>query len=69
MQAALKEFNYTWEIIIIDDASQDNSVAVVAGISAQHPELPIRLFVNPVNKGLGQNFIEGHSSAAANTIA
>jgi len=59
VQAALKEFKYTWEIIIIDDASQDNSVAVVQDYLRQHLDLPIRLYVNPVNKGLGQNFIEG----------
>ncbi len=58
VQEALKHFHYQWEIIIIDDASQDNSVAVTQEYLRQHPELPIRLFVNPVNKGLGQNFIE-----------
>ena len=58
VQAALKEHKYTWEIIIIDDASQDNSVAVIQDYVQQHPDLPIRLYVNPINKGLGQNFVE-----------
>src|SRR5262249_2169968 len=58
VQAALAEHKLTWEVIIIDDASQDNSVAVIQDYVAKHPALPIRLYVNPVNKGLGQNFVE-----------
>jgi dolichol-phosphate mannosyltransferase len=56
--AALAEFSYTWEIIIIDDASRDGSVAVVERFIEQHPGLPIRLYVNQENRGLGQNFVE-----------
>jgi glycosyltransferase involved in cell wall biosynthesis len=57
--AALKEFDFTWEIIVIDDASVDNSVGVIQGYLASHPELPIRLVRNPANRGLAQNYIEG----------
>jgi glycosyltransferase involved in cell wall biosynthesis len=56
--AALGEFPFTWEIIIIDDASRDRSVAVVEQFLKEHPGLPIRLYVNPANRGLGENFVE-----------
>lgn len=57
--SALENVPFTWEIIVIDDASQDNSVAVTQGFLDQHPHLPIRLVRNLVNRGLAQNYIEG----------
>ena len=33
-------------------------MAVIQDYLTRHPELPIRLFINPMNKGLGQNFVE-----------
>jgi len=57
--AALAEFSFRWEIIVIDDASRDRSVPLIREYLGQHPALPIRLVVNDRNKGLAQNFIEG----------
>jgi glycosyltransferase involved in cell wall biosynthesis len=56
--AALAESNCTWEILVIDDASRDRSVAVIEQFLNEHPGLPIRLYVNPANRGLGENFVE-----------
>ncbi|MFA4987527.1 MAG: glycosyltransferase family 2 protein [Candidatus Brocadiia bacterium] len=56
--AALGHFSFTWEIIVIDDASSDQSVHRVREYIREHPRLPIRLVLNERNKGLGQNFIE-----------
>ncbi|MCX5659330.1 MAG: glycosyltransferase family 2 protein [Planctomycetota bacterium] len=56
--AALKGYAFTWEIIIIDDASSDRSVAVIQDFMASHPGLPIRLERRMVNAGLGQNFVD-----------
>lgn len=58
IQTAFQELAATWEVVIIDDSSRDNSVAVIQDYLTRHPELPIRLFLNPINKGLGQNFVE-----------
>ena len=55
---ALKRFSFTWEIIVIDDASTDNSVQVIEAFKRSHPGLPIRLYVNPRNKGLAENYID-----------
>lgn len=57
--SALKEFQFSWEILVIDDASQDLSVEVVQDFLARHPGLPIRLMQNAANQGLAQNYIEG----------
>lgn len=57
--SALEEFDFTWEIIIIDDASTDRSVEVIQDYLEKHPDLPITLKACEVNVGLAQNYIEG----------
>lgn len=57
--AALDEAPCRHEVIVIDDASQDDSVAKIEEYARTHPERPIRLVVNDVNRGLAQNYIEG----------
>jgi glycosyltransferase involved in cell wall biosynthesis len=57
--SALREFDYSWEIIIIDDASRDRSVEVIEEYLAGRAELPIRLVKREYNVGLAQNYIEG----------
>jgi glycosyltransferase involved in cell wall biosynthesis len=56
---ALGEFDFTWEIIVIDDASTDRSVEVVQDFLAKHPGSPIALKTREFNVGLAQNYIEG----------
>jgi len=58
IQAAFKELKATWEVVIVDDCSKDKSVPIIQEYLTAHPDLPIRLFVNPMNRGLGQNFVE-----------
>ena len=48
----------SYEIIIVDDHSADNSVSVIEGYRAQHPELPIQLIRNQKQKGLGRNYAD-----------
>lgn len=57
--AGLPELGCTWEVIVIDDASHDNSAALVRKYIAEHPEYPIALVVREKNQGLAQNYIEG----------
>jgi glycosyltransferase involved in cell wall biosynthesis len=55
---ALREVGCTYEIVVIDDASTDRSVEFIRAYQEQHPELPLFLRVNPVNRGLARNFVE-----------
>jgi glycosyltransferase involved in cell wall biosynthesis len=57
--AALEEVDFSWEIIVIDDASRDRSVQRVQEFLEVRPQQPIRLVVNESNRGLAQNYIEG----------
>lgn len=56
--AALKKTGLRFEIIVIDDRSRDDSSEKVRGYISQHPEVPIILRRNLVNRGLAQNYID-----------
>lgn len=56
--AALIELACSWEIIVVDDASRDNSVPLVKQYLSDHPDYPVTLVVREENQGLGQNYIE-----------
>ncbi len=55
---AIESTNFSYEILIIDDASVDNTVNVILDFISQHDSFPIALKVNPLNKGLASNFID-----------
>ena len=45
--------DYTdWEIVVVNDGSQDNGVDAVSVWSDRHPEIPLQLVSHPVNRGL-----------------
>jgi glycosyltransferase involved in cell wall biosynthesis len=44
--------------VIIDDASTDGSPEIIHRYIEIHPDMPIQLYVNPKNMGLGENFGE-----------
>jgi len=50
--------NLTYEIIVIDDVSKDNSAQLVADYIVKHPEMNIVLRKNKYNKGLAQNYFD-----------
>lgn len=56
--SAVEEVGLSWEIVIIDDVSQDQSVPRIVEYQQAHPEQPIVLHVNKENKGLAYNFVE-----------
>jgi glycosyltransferase involved in cell wall biosynthesis len=49
---ALAQSGLSWEIIVVDDASTDQSAENVRRFLREHPALPIRLDVNAGNQGL-----------------
>lgn len=58
LRTTLQETRLTYEIIVVDDGSKDRSSELVEGFMQQHPEMAIRLFRNPRNRGLAYNFTE-----------
>ncbi len=56
---ALRASGRTFEVIVIDDVSSDDSVKKIRDYLINHPDLPISLHVNAKNQGVGSNFIDG----------
>lgn len=59
IKAAVKEAGCTYEILIIDDKSIDNTISVIEEYQRAHPEVNIRLIKNSKTRGLGFNYVEG----------
>ena len=59
LQEAFRDVRFSWEILVIDDGSEDRTVERVEEYIRRHPRVPIRLIVNETNRGLAQNYIEG----------
>jgi dolichol-phosphate mannosyltransferase len=57
--AAAHEARLSFEIIVIDDGSSDDSLAVVRDYINRHPDQKITLRANRINKGLAQNYVDG----------
>lgn len=56
---AMVRVGCSFEILVFDDESQDNTSGVVAAFQLANPQAPVRLFRNKVNRGLAFNFVEG----------
>ena len=50
INSVLKQSYEDWELVVIDDCSQDDSLEVVRNIALRQPR--IRLFSNSRNKGV-----------------
>jgi glycosyltransferase involved in cell wall biosynthesis len=55
---AMSGLHFSWEAIIVDDASTDRSVSLVRQYMNDHPDYPLILVAREENQGLAQNFIE-----------
>lgn len=56
---ALQRTVPSFDIIIVDDASKDESVPRIRKFMADNPNLPIRLLLNAHNEGVATNYAEG----------
>jgi glycosyltransferase involved in cell wall biosynthesis len=60
VKESLAEFTFSYEVLIIDDASRDNSVQVIRDFIARHGlGERFKLIVNERNAGLGANYFRG----------
>tara|TARA_Y100000590_G_C15496884_1_gene930024 strand:+ start:127 stop:879 length:753 start_codon:yes stop_codon:yes gene_type:complete len=48
--------NIEYEILIVDDASKDNTVKIIEDFKKKNSSLDIKIFKNKINKGLGYNY-------------
>ena len=56
--SALRGSGRSYEVIVIDDVSKDNSVQKIREYVSAHPDLPIILKANQTNRGLANNYVE-----------
>jgi dolichol-phosphate mannosyltransferase len=59
VREAAHEAGISFEIIVIDDGSRDNSRELVRDYIDRHPNDRIVLRANHINKGLAQNYVDG----------
>ena len=52
-----KESNLSYEILVCDDCSSDNSVNEVEDFASQNPNVFLRINQNSLNRGLGHNYL------------
>jgi glycosyltransferase involved in cell wall biosynthesis len=58
IQDAHAELKLSYEVIIVDDGSRDDTARVVEEYLEKHPGFPGRLHRNPRNLGLSRSFVE-----------
>lgn len=59
LSAVARSLGASYEILVFDDCSRDSTVQVVRDYQQAHADVPVRLFVNSINRGVARNFIEG----------
>lgn len=58
IRAAMLELPHSYEVIVIDDGSSDDTYEVVRRFARAHPDVSLRLHRNEVNQGLARCYVD-----------
>lgn len=61
--STLDKTDYTWEIIFVDDKSQDNTKELIKKTLKKYPRLNLSAYFHATNQGRGQTVIDGFKKA------
>lgn len=64
----LSQTDYTWEIIFVEDKSQDNTASLIRKVLAQYPRLNLSAYFHPDNLGRGKTVVDGFLKAQGKYI-
>lgn len=63
IRKTLEQTTWPFEVIFVDDSSQDRTPELLQSIVARHPELDLRLILHERNRGRGATVSEGFRAA------
>jgi glycosyltransferase involved in cell wall biosynthesis len=63
IRQTLEDFGHGWEILFVDDFSQDGTREILADIVARHPRLDLRVILHDRNYGRGTTVSDGFRAA------
>ncbi len=64
----LKKTDYTWEIIFVDDKSQDNTKELIKKTLGKYPRYNLSAYFHENNQGRGQTVIDGFKQSQGKIV-